>query len=147
MVWDESLFIELSDLNPWLNVNELNGNFLTNDFLIKYSSKLYLTQELFRKVKWTMPLIFSMGWENIFFQQFEIRNHDFDYLGNISQDVFIHYYPFLFKDYIDSNFELEMEVILSDLDNLKYLNKSLVSKLCEKVGNLISLHLHQNRSN
>ena len=138
LVWDESLFIELSDLNPWLNVNELNGNFLTNDFLIKYSSKLYLTQELFRKVKWTMPLIFSMGWENIFFQQFEIRNHDFDYLGNISQDVFIHYYPFLFKDYIDSNFELEMEVILSDLDNLKYLNKSLVSKLCEKVGNLIS---------
>jgi len=159
LVWDVSLFEELSDLNPWLYVDELKGNFLTSDFLIKYSNRINLTQKLFEKFNWTMPVIFSMGWEDIFYRQFEIRSLDYDYergsrwddiyidlnLGNMSQDVIIYYYPLLFKNYIDSNLEIEMEVILSDLDKLKYLNKSLITKLSKKVGSLISSTLTTNQ--
>ncbi|MFZ1636074.1 MAG: hypothetical protein WAT43_19480, partial [Chitinophagales bacterium] len=173
--WHESMFEELSDLGPWFYAGQLSGNYLSDLFLVKNSNKLTLTQELFEQVQWKMPLIFSMGWVKKFYIQFEIRSPDhfnerrkYDSsdicidlnLGNLAKDVFIYYYPLIYKNYIESDLPLDLEIILTDvnkLQNLEYLNinddddddrkynyyrnKYYRSLFIKKLGHLISVNL------
>lgn len=149
--WDESLFERFSDLDIWYKVGILKGRYLNDLFLIKNTAKLSLTQHLFTNVQWTMPLILAMGWEEKFYRQFEIRspfyNHDqreryddiyidFD-LGNLANDVLINYYPLLYNNYIESELNLDMEVILTNLNLLESLNLQAINKFKEKLSNLI----------
>lgn len=133
--WDQELFEQFDDLYSWWHVGELPGNYLTEAFLIKNVAKIVLTQEIFEKIEWTMPLIYTLGWEQQFHNLFKgispeyneyEQNRDFFYInldiGNLSNDVLIHYYPLLYKNYIESNLPLDLEVILTDLNKLKKLD-------------------------
>lgn len=133
--WDQQLFELFDDLYSWLYVGKLPGNYLTETFLIKNVAKIVLTQEIFEKIKWTMPLIYTLGWEQQFHNLFQSISPDYKDLydhrdffhinldiGNLSNDVLIHYYPLLYKNYIESNLPLDLEVILTDLNKLKKLD-------------------------
>ncbi len=168
--WDQQLFEQFDDLYSWWNVGELPGNYLTEAFLIKNVSKIVLTQEIFEKIKWTMPLIYTLGWEQQFQNLFKdispdyyesAHHRDFFYInldiGNLAKDVLIHYYPLLYKNYIESNLALDLEIIFTDLNKLQNLeshntryedsnyhfnrNTYIRSLFCKKLGHVISVNL------